>query len=193
MSPAGCSAEILDAISKVCDTVLDHSSPEFNSIDHVQELDRLERRLKYATQYIEERKEPGSTRENEKAVHIAELYRLAGLTYLYRGAQRLPATASKVKGVVRAGYALLARLESCDRAFPVFILGCEARFDKERLQILDLIRRTQESGTFGNIIQVQQFVEAAWKQHDLDTENELDYTTIMEAVVSMSKELPCFV
>ena len=193
MSAAGCSAEVLDAISKVCDNVLDCNDPEFGSEQHIETLDRLERRLKYATQYIEDGNAPDQTQQDERAVRIAELYRLAGLIYLYRGAQRLPPGSSKVKTVVNAAFETAARLEACDRAFPIFIIGCEARFDEERLQMLDLVRKTQASGTVGNIAQAQQLMEAVWRQDDLDTENEMDYVKVLEAVISMSRELPSFV
>ena len=191
MSTAGCSAEILETISKVCDNVLNFNDPRFNSVEHVEALDRLERRLKYATQHTEGN-DPQRIRQGESAVRIAELYRLAGLIYLYRGAQRLPSSASRLKSVVDAGFATAAQLEICDRAFPIFILGCEARCDEERLLILNLIRRTQESGTVGNIARARQLIEAAWTQDDLDTENKLDYTKKLEAVISMSIELPSF-
>jgi hypothetical protein len=192
MSAAGCSAEVLETISRVCDNVLDCSDPGFNATEHIEELDRLERRLKHTTQFIEEENESGMILQSEQAVHVAELYRLAGLIYLYRGAQRLPSAAPKVKCVVDAGFETVAKLHSCDRAFPIFILGCESRSDEDRLQILNLMRRTQELGTIGNIAQARQLMEVAWKQQDLDTEKELDYIKVLEATMSMSNELPSF-
>src|ERR1700760_1843313 len=181
MSQAGCSAEILETISRVCDHALDYSDSNFNSTEHIEALNQLERRLKYATQRIYQGNDSVETKQNEKAVRIAELYRLAGLIYLYRGAQRLPSRASKVKSVVDAGFETAAKLEICDRAFPIFILGCEARCDEGRLLILNLVRRTQELGTLRNMAVARSFIEAAWAQDDLDTENGLDYIRKIEA------------
>jgi hypothetical protein len=183
----------LETISKVCDSVLDRNDPDFHSEEHVEALYRLERRLKYATQYLEEANDPGNVQQSESALRIGELYRLAGLIYLYRGAQRLPPRASKVTSVVDQAFETMGKLDTCDRAFPIFILGCEARNDEERLLILNLIQRTQASGTMGNISRAQQLMEATWAQDDLNIDDELDYITKFETVMSMYNELPSFV
>jgi len=188
----GCSAEVLSSIAKTCDHVLDHGDPIINSLEHSEALNRLERRLVNAKQYIGSKDEPEKSSQHKSARQVAELYRLAGLIYLYRAGKKLSSNDSKVKKAVDAGLDIAAGLKICSRAFPLVIIGCEARCDKDRLAILDTFRRTQNFRKTGNLIWAQRLIEASWAQDDLHTEEELDYVQKLNAIMSMSRYLPSF-
>jgi hypothetical protein len=183
----------LDAIAKVCDNVLDRNDPTRNSFEHIEALNCLERRLAHSKQWVDQREDSGTTVQDGSVEKVAELYRLAGLIYLYRGAKGFSSNNSNVKMVVDAGFEIAASLKTCARAFPIVIIGCEARCDNERVVILDLLRRTQDCRKIGNIVRAQRFIEASWAQDDLQTEEELDYVRKFDAIMSRSKNLPSFV
>lgn len=189
----GCSAEVLEAIASIYDYALPAwRDSECNAVENAKAVDLLERKLIYAKQYISLEEESGTLPQDDPVKKVAELYRLAGLIYLYRACKGLSPMSSKVKTAVEAGFSILTGLATCDRAFPLVILGCEARCDGDRLMVLDLLRRTRECRKIGNFGMAQQFIEASWAQDDLSPDEALNYGQKFTAIMSMSKNLPCF-
>jgi hypothetical protein len=187
----GCSADILETIARICDHVLDREDPIRNSVEHIEAVDRFERRLTNVKQYINQEGEM-MTSDQEETYKVGELYRLAGLVYLYRACKRLPSIDSKVKTAVETGLSILASLNTCTRSFPLVIIGCEARCDEDRLVVLDLLRRTLGCRETGNIAGARIFVEASWAQDDIHGEEELDYVRKFDAIMGLSKYRPSF-
>ncbi len=193
MSTVGCSVEVLEAIASICDYVYStRHDLQGDALEHPQSVDFLERQLMYAKQYVFQEDELERSPQGESARKVAELYRLAGLIYLYRACKRLPSTSPKVQAAVDAGFDILASLKTCDRAFPLAIIGCEAGRDQDRLMIMDLLRRTRECRKLGNFGMTQQFIEASWAQDDLCFDEELNYGQKFDAIMSVNKQLPCF-
>lgn len=188
----GCSAGVLESIAKICELLLDRNDLTCNSSERIEVLNRLERRLVHAKQYVNQEDEPETSSQNESIKKVAELYRLAGLIYLYRAGKGFSSNKSNVRMAVEAGLEIAASLKTCTRAFPIVVLGCEARCDNDRLVILELLRRTQDRRKISNIVTAQRFIEASWAQDDLHTEEELDYVRKFDAIMSRSKYLPSF-
>ena len=181
-------------ITSVCDYAhpTEHD-PAKNSGGKFQALDRLERRLKYAKQDASDLNIPNNgAYQDDHATKNAELYRLAGLIYLYRAGQGLLSTAPKLRTAVKSGYRILKSLSFCDRSFSLAILGCEAQSEEERLVVLDLISRTRACRNFGNIDFAHRFIEASWAQDDLNPNKEVDYVQKFDAIMSRSRNLPSF-
>jgi hypothetical protein len=192
MDTVGCSAEVLDLIAKACDLALKRGDPAHNSSKHIEALDYVERKLTYAKQKVDQRNESHDLLSRVCAESIAELYRTAGLIYLLRAGRGLSSSAPPVKRAVETGLKTAAELMTCPRAFPIVILGCEARLDDERLVILDLLRRTQGCRKIASIAGAQQFIEASWAQDDLRPEEDLDYIKKLDVVMSAGKNMPFF-
>jgi len=183
----------LEAIASICDYALPaRHDLKSNGVEHAQAVDRFERKLIYAKQYVFLEEEPETLPQDNSAKKVAKLYRLAGLIYLYRACKGLSSTSPSVKTAVEAGFSIMAGLTICDRAFPLVILGCEARCDGDRLMVLDLLRRTRECRKIGNFGMAQQFIEASWAQDDLSPDEALNYVQKFNAIMSMNKYLPCF-
>ncbi|KAL2185874.1 hypothetical protein L209DRAFT_743289 [Thermothelomyces heterothallicus CBS 203.75] len=66
------------------------------------------------------------------AALVTEVYRLTMLAYLHRVTENSRSQWSRTQKYIDRAYGVLAQLGSCDRQFPVFILGCEARRDEQR-------------------------------------------------------------
>ncbi|KAJ2980343.1 hypothetical protein NUW58_g6967 [Xylaria curta] len=94
---------------------------------------------------------------------------------------------------IKKAFSLLSQLSSCERQFPVFILGCEARADEQRTIVLDLISRTEENSASRSFNHVKLLLEAIWAQDDLaDAQiGELDYWNKLTSTVSRCSIPPC--
>ena len=178
-------------MSQIFDVTIEIDSCSTVSMDTI---DKLERRLKFARQELDveilDDIEHPTQEQNLRG--IAELYRLAGLIYLHRAAKKTPISHSGVTKFVKNAFEILERLDTCERGFPLFIIACEARTDTQRGEILRILANTQKVLKVGNIIRIQRLVERLWTQDDLDSENQLDYSLKVTAILSTSGALPAF-
>lgn len=88
----------------------------------------------------------------------------------------------------------MSEMKTCQNAWPLFIIACEAADDDQRRAILGVFEKSQqeERRRSNHITVIQQMVEAMWSQQDLDTEDEIDYLTILDAVVRGVPFMPAF-
>ncbi|TLS28499.1 hypothetical protein PpBr36_00653 [Pyricularia pennisetigena] len=121
------------------------------------------------------------------------LYPLSMLIYLHRGTEGVAATTC-IDDDVSTAFRFLAGKSVCDRQFPLFVIGCEARTDEQRTTILDLMARSETLRSTRSIGQVRLLLEAAWAQDDLLAEGQrLDYTLKMSGVINLAMIPPSFV
>ncbi|KAK2747587.1 hypothetical protein FQN55_004941 [Onygenales sp. PD_40] len=187
----GGSLEIFDAISQLCDMVLDPDDPTRHDEVFIQKLRSLELRFENIHQSVDETNGPLQFEQRKYAEQIAELYRLAGLIYLLRAGMKLPHSSMKCQTLIDKAFQILSQLDTCDRPFPLFIIACEARDDGRRSQILDLIRRSQDARFSGGLDCAQKSIEACWIQDDLHAgQVEIDCALKFTAVLSMHKFVP---
>lgn len=123
---------------------------------------------------------------------VIEVYRLAILVYVNRVSANVLDHATKTQQHIDKAFELLSRLGSCERQFPVFILGCEARTDEQRAIIIDLISRTETKDSSRYFIHINMLLEIIWKQTDL-ANGGLDYWDKLTSVVSCCTVVPSFV
>ncbi|KAI3327604.1 hypothetical protein HD806DRAFT_483348 [Xylariaceae sp. AK1471] len=123
---------------------------------------------------------------------MTELYRLSALIYLDRISGPLLNKFERTQLYIDRAFSILARLNSCERQFPVFVLGCEARTDGHRAIILDLISRTECSPASRSFIYVKLLLHALWSQDDLG-EGELEYCSKLNCTISRCTSPPSFV
>ncbi|KAL2163788.1 hypothetical protein VTH06DRAFT_5847 [Thermothelomyces fergusii] len=184
---------LIELLSSVCDVLSDGPPKSGQREDDAQAksfLKILEWRIRTAPAG------GGSGGGDEEAALVAEAYRLAMLVYLHR------ATAAEGPGGqgwaqtrqqwVERGYEILGRLRACDRQFPVFVLGCEARSDEQRAVVLDLIGRAETAVSSRSFNYARELIKAVWVQDDLAA-REVAYWDKMSYVVSCCRNLPTFV
>ncbi|KAF2663652.1 hypothetical protein BT63DRAFT_108716 [Microthyrium microscopicum] len=193
ISSAGCSAAVLEAIAGISELAQPkaHGSG-LSSFERLMKIDQLERKLQFVKQYVSVDESSEAFPIENAATKIAELYRLAGLIYLNGACRNHAFVSPRAQCDIEAGFNILADLDTCERAFPLLIIGCEARSDEERLLILDILRRTRESRKIGNFALTQQIIEASWAQDDLDPEKALNYVEKFDAIMNTYGNLPCF-
>ncbi len=122
---------------------------------------------------------------------ILELYQLAMLVYLNRANPRLN-PASRTQMQIDRGFEIFAQLRSCERQFPVFVLGCEARSDEQRAVLLDLISRTEKGVASRSFNYGRRLSQAVWAQDDL-ADGELDYLDKLSNAMSRCRIVPTLV
>lgn len=161
---------MLDLLSEVCDSV----SPDIESI---RELDDYKSFLKVLDWRI---------RSIKFTAAVDELYQLAILIYLDRISGTLLNQPLRTQQHIDRAFTILSQLSSCERQFPVFIIGCEARTDNQRAIILDLISKTEKNNASRSFNYVKRMIQAIWAQDDLfDWQlGDLDYWNKLSSTMS---------
>ncbi|KAJ5565149.1 hypothetical protein N7513_001391 [Penicillium frequentans] len=125
---------------------------------------------------------------------LAYLYRCAALIYLNRAVFKAATTSFQHRRLIREGILVLQNLGFCESAWPMFIIACEAIEDEQRLHILDTLSQTQRDPLrrSNHVPLIHRMIETIWKQHDLSYDSNVDYTSILHAVISTAPALPLF-
>ena len=66
------------------------------------------------------------------------------LVYLNRSSEDTIDQPIRTQQQIDQAFAILPRLSSCKQQFPIYIIDCESRTDKQRAVILDIILRTEK-------------------------------------------------
>lgn len=120
-----------------------------------------------------------------------ELFKLSLLVYLERTLGDSPGQSAKLRKMINKAFSTFSELKALPWRFILLILGCEARSDEDRIVVLDLISRTENSNSVRSLQSMKGTIESLWAQDDL-WDQELNYTDKFTAVVSSSEILPSF-
>jgi len=126
-------------------------------------------------------------------VATMELFKLAALIYLKRASRNFSGTSPRIDAMVEKAYILLDDLETFNLAFPLLIIGCEARTDEHRMRILEHIARAMKISSFRSLHGLQKILQQIWVQDDLAVDYELGYVNRLDAVISSYQIMPSFV
>ncbi|KAF1990276.1 hypothetical protein K402DRAFT_348234 [Aulographum hederae CBS 113979] len=189
---AGCSGELLEIMTELFTIVRNlNTTDDGRSDQHEKTFKDLQARLETIQQEVN----VTSTRTSHEVARLkstAELYRLACLIYLERVGRGVPRWNTRVGKVVEVALDLLESLKSCERAFPMFVVSCEARTDEQRRIVLDVFAETSKTRNVGNMNLVRTMVEAAWVHDDLHGEEEVPALDMYNFVVSACQAMPSF-
>ncbi|OIW26875.1 hypothetical protein CONLIGDRAFT_620932 [Coniochaeta ligniaria NRRL 30616] len=175
---------LIELLSEVCDAVSKQTqTPVTDTDDHTNFLKILDWRIRTTTVLP-------TSGDSPDTPLILELYQLAMLVYINRANPKLN-PASKTQKQIERGFEIFAQLRSCDRQFPIFILGCEARSDEQRAVVLDLISRTEKGVSSRSFNYGRVLVQSVWAQDDLAS-GEIDYLDKLSYVISCCKIVPTF-
>lgn len=170
---------LIALLSEVSDTVA-AATTTGNLKDHKKYLEILDWRIRTLTL-------PPSS-GSLSVIH--ELYQLALLVYLHRANPRL--NPSQTQSHIDRAFTLFPLLDRCDRQFPVFILGCEARRDDQRVMVLELIDRTERGVSSRSFNHCRILLQFLWAQDDLSG-GETGYVETMSYVIGCCRICPTFV
>jgi Fungal specific transcription factor domain len=126
-------------------------------------------------------------------VATIELFKLAALIYLKRASRNFSGTSPRIEAMVERAYILLDGLETFSPAFPLLIIGCEARTDEQRMRILEHIEIAMMTSSLRSLHGLQMILQQIWVQDDLAVDYEPDYLTRLNAVITSYRIMPSFV
>ncbi|OBT55360.1 hypothetical protein VE04_04851 [Pseudogymnoascus sp. 24MN13] len=128
-------------------------------------------------------------------VATMELFKLAAIIYLKRASRNFSGTSPQIDAIVERAYILLDELETFNPAFPLLIIGCEARRDGQRIRILEHIERAMKASSLRSrsMLGLQNILQQIWVQDDLAVDYELDYLNKLDAVITSHRIMPSFV
>ncbi|QKX64087.1 uncharacterized protein TRUGW13939_11260 [Talaromyces rugulosus] len=176
----------LRLLSEVFSTVQDKSYPTFCGEDYKNRLKLLELNISRV-----KNDDVSICFYEQDTARCFEVFQLAALIYITRmlgdsGDDDLEETTNSR---ISAGFAILAKMGTCTRQFPLLVLGCEARSDFDRITILDLIDRTRVKFPSACLVGLRNLIQTLWAQDDL-AEEALEYEKKLTAVISSSETLP---
>jgi hypothetical protein len=123
---------------------------------------------------------------------VTELFKLAGLIYLKRASRNFSGTSPHIDMMVEKTYILLDGLGTLNLTFPLLIVGCEARTDKQRMRILEQIEKAMTSSSLRSLHGLRNILEQIWVQDDLAVGYELDYVNKLDVVIGSYQTIPSF-
>ncbi|KKP00183.1 hypothetical protein THAR02_07707 [Trichoderma harzianum] len=180
---------VLEPIAVVCDILVEPHDPRAQAVEYQSQLRSLESTLindpvaKTTTTGLDEREDA-----------ITELYQLATLVYLSNGTASSCIPNHQLAGLVDRGFCLIRKLSMCERAFPLLILGSEARNDEERMLLLELVHKTAAKHNESNLMRIRAGLEMVWSQRDLEADEDeysnLSYLRRLDTVIGSSCTLP---
>jgi hypothetical protein len=190
----GCPTDVLQLVVHTCRRVIVAEPSEINDADGTQSANLLEQKISrevgdYGSILVY------SVTPIDRNTMVSDLHRLACLIYVNRAVHCVSGIEFRHRRLVREAILLLTEMVTCQHAWPLFIIGCEAFSDDQRLAILDIFEQSRQDRRrrSSHIHFIQHLVEAVWNQHDLNTENQVDYLTILDAVVGGVPFIPLFV
>ncbi|KAH8175977.1 fungal specific transcription factor domain-containing protein [Sarocladium implicatum] len=134
----------------------------------------------------------GNHEGSPEAQQIMQLFSSALLVYLYRANQAFLGSSPETNERIEEGFGALARVPFCDRQFPIFVFGCEARTEEQRRVILDVMARTEEAVPCRAYHYLRLILVGLWAQDDL-AEGTLEYSQRLGRVLRWCTNLPAFV
>lgn len=125
---------------------------------------------------------------------VSDLHRFACLLYANRALHKRSDAEFDHRWLVSNAISLLTKMKSCQHAWPLFIVACEAVDDLQRLAIMNVFEHTRQdqSRRSSHVHFIKPMVEAVWKQHDLDEENQINHLSIIDAAVGGLPSMPYF-
>jgi hypothetical protein len=190
MIPPNQDFDAVDLLAEVCSMLSikpSASAPKDDISDYSDRISLLQWRMRVAA------KKSKNVNDVANTPMAVELFQIALSVYLRRGTEDLLDKQSKqlLKGIDRA-FALMSQLPSCERQFPLLILGIEAQSDEQRITFIDLLSRSKTIPSPNPLDKVRGVVEAIWAQHDL-ADNQLDYMKLLRGAISPAATLPAFI
>ncbi|KAE9376312.1 hypothetical protein N431DRAFT_331088 [Stipitochalara longipes BDJ] len=192
-SVSHCSNEILRHFYIMFEMIQKPTDSLYHSDEYEKSLRCLENRITNIVPLAPEGVSDTMSGLSTAWVATMELFKLAALIYLKRASRNFSGTSTQIDAMVERAYGLLDDLETFNPAFPLLIIGCEARTDGQRMRILEHIERAMKTSSLRSLHELQNILQQIWVQDDLAVDYELDYLNRLDAVISSYRIMPSFV
>lgn len=190
---ATCSHSVIRLLAEVFSTIMYPEDPRYKSVEYQEYLDVLRSRLATVSTAAHPDDNGNVVDGYDGSDPLLELTQLAGMIYLERVSRNFSGQSSQIKHWTQQALSIIARLDSYAYSFPMFIVGCEACSDKDRMIILDFYARLEMKPRLSHFMQITSLLETAWNQQDLQEDTNLGYIAKMNLVMSTRDIIPCFI
>lgn len=184
---------VIKLLAEVSETAMYSSEPRYLTAKYQMHLEDL--RSKFETSSLFTCSLPPSA-QNEPETHahqLLKLTRLAGLIYLERVSRNFSRESTKLRSWTEQALSIIDELDSCLCPFALFIVGCEATKDEDRIIILNLYTKMEERPHLQSFMEIRSLIQTAWTQQDLAQDGELGYIHKLNLVVSSRDVVPSFI
>ncbi|KAL5354873.1 hypothetical protein ACLOAV_000964 [Pseudogymnoascus australis] len=192
-SPSYCSHEILRHLYVTFEMIQKPTDALYHSEEYERALRCLENRITNSVLLAPEDISDTMSGLSTAWMVTMELFKIASLIYLKRASRNFSGTTPQIDAMVERAYVLLGDLETFDPAFPLLIIGCEARTDEQRMGMLEHIGRVMKASSLRDLLGLQDILQQIWVQDDLAVGYELDYLNKLDAVITSYRIMPSFV
>ncbi|KAI0871072.1 fungal-specific transcription factor domain-containing protein [Hypoxylon argillaceum] len=182
LPPPVCS--ILSLLSQICD-IVDRVPEELEAEDGLENLKKYIQILDWRirTLAVPKVKDENSDAANRLAL-LLQLFQLAMLLFLTRSFESLTGQSLRMQQYVSRAFSIIPDLKYCRQHFPIYVTGCEARTDEQRIAVLDLISRTEKVDLSRSYDALKKILVAVWVQDDLAGESNTSYREKLSTVMS---------
>ncbi|KAH8900612.1 hypothetical protein GQ53DRAFT_708499 [Thozetella sp. PMI_491] len=188
-----CSHEILRLLYIMFEMIQNPTSSLYHSEEYENSLRCLENRITNIVPSALGGISDTVSSLNTAWVAMMELYKLAALVYLKRASRNFSGTCQQIDRMVEKAHILLNDPESFNPAFPLLIIGCEARTDEQRMRILEHIEKATKTSSLRSLDGLRNILQQIWVQDDLAVDYELNYLNRLDAVIGSYQIMPSFV
>ncbi|KXJ88723.1 fungal-specific transcription factor domain-domain-containing protein [Microdochium bolleyi] len=136
--------------------------------------------------------DPVPWRENDEMPSVFELYRLSALLCLARTGESRFGWPASIEAILDKAMAVMQDMETCQRQFPVLVLGSQARTEEQRRVVIDLLERSTKSVAGRTLVCLQKSIEFSWVQADLHADEDLllDFGQLMRTLCGNCMSVP---
>lgn len=177
---------ITQLLARVFETNLYSSDPQYHTVEYQQSLDDLSHELETATISSIE-----GDQEDDDIQHM-EIARLAALVYHERVSRNFSGHSDRITTWITKAHATLRKVKNFPCFFALFVIGCETHEDEERVRFLDFFARLEEAPHLNRVTDIKGLIQSAWIQHDLASDEQLEYLSKINLVLSSRNVLPSF-
>lgn len=188
-----CSHELLRHLYNMFDMIRKPTDSLYHSDEYEKSLRCLENKITSVVPLAPQGTSDTMSDSSTAWVATMDLLKLAALIYLKRASRNFSGTSPQIDAMVEKAHVLLDNLETFNLAFPLLIIGCEARTDEQRMSVLEHIGRAMKTSTLKSLHGLQNTLQQIWVQDDLAVDYELDYLKKLDAIISSYQIMPSFV
>ncbi|KAI0972052.1 fungal-specific transcription factor domain-containing protein [Xylaria arbuscula] len=175
---------MLSLLSQICD-VVDRVPEELEGEDGLENLKKYLQILDWRvrTLAVPKVKDENSDAAN-RLVLLLQLFQLAMLLFLNRSFENLTGQSLRMQQYVSRAFGIIPALQHCKQHFPIYVTGCEARTDEQRIAVLNLISRTEKVDSPRSYDALKKILAAMWVQDDLAGESSTSYREKLSTMMS---------
>jgi hypothetical protein len=185
------SHKALKILSELCAGVLSADNPHYHSTIYIFWLHQIEDQLSSIRQELQQNAALHDLCYQSESVAVKELFVLATLVYMEKKSKQLIGASIKTDEWIEDAFLILSRIDHCNKPFPLFIFGFDARTDRRRLVILEVIDRTMKKANTGGLASLKELLVKFWIQDDLNAGGNIDFESNSCFFLSNCNFVPC--